>query len=328
MRAKCTSATLSLALIFGALVPCVHAEPSGYGQVDTFQPGKKYNCVPASDGKGWDCKEIGKADAAANSAESASPKVKPADSASMPSTSSSATPLEKAARIDTSAETTTPASSLPSYLTGASTAGNSRPSPAPAPAVATASSPPVSARAKHATHATQAPATSVVNTKKVVPTATPHLRTQSTRPTSESTPAKPERIPRHANAPEAAPLPAPRAPIAPRADTAPVAQGAGSASQRDFLALAGDQYVIELAHAEREGELAAIHDAAQVPSGNVYELHLRQNGADQWLLVWGDFESIEAARAARATLLGAGTITPGWPRRIAPLQTELRRAQE
>jgi hypothetical protein len=44
-----------------ALITCaaasVAAPPPGYGKVETFQPGRKYNCVPTADRKGWDCQE-------------------------------------------------------------------------------------------------------------------------------------------------------------------------------------------------------------------------------------------------------------------------------
>ena len=48
-----------LALALGTLIasPTPAAEPQ-YGKVETFQPGKKYTCVPTADHKGWDCNEI------------------------------------------------------------------------------------------------------------------------------------------------------------------------------------------------------------------------------------------------------------------------------
>jgi len=84
--------------------------------------------------------------------------------------------------------------------------------------------------------------------------------------------------------------------------------------------LPGEQYVIELAHGADESALAGV---ALPDRGEVYKLHLQQNGADLWLLVWGSFPDVTAARAARAEITQG---TPGWPRRVAPLQTEVRRA--
>ena len=79
--------------------------------------------------------------------------------------------------------------------------------------------------------------------------------------------------------------------------------------------------MIELAHGGSAAELDAVPTPAQ---GEVYKLHLRQNGVDSWLLVWGSFSDVASARAARAQL--GSTAAPGWPRRVAPLQAEVRRA--
>jgi hypothetical protein len=89
------------------------------------------------------------------------------------------------------------------------------------------------------------------------------------------------------------------------------------------MTLPGDRFVVEVAHATNQRELAATRSATHVPSGELYEVHLRQNGADAWLLLWGSFDSLEAARSARNTMSASATL--GWPRRIAPLQAEARR---
>jgi hypothetical protein len=93
-----------------------------------------------------------------------------------------------------------------------------------------------------------------------------------------------------------------------------------SLAENEFANLPGDQYVLELAHADSD----AI-DLPAVAHGKVYKLHLRQNGAERWLLLWGPFDSIESARAARDEIATQGA-TPGWPRRIAPLQAEARKS--
>ena len=96
----------------------------------------------------------------------------------------------------------------------------------------------------------------------------------------------------------------------------------------DFMELAGDRFVVELAHAPRQSDLAAARDATHVSSGEFYEVHLRQNGADAWLLLWGTFDTIEAARSARSELAQSTGMAVGWPRRVAPLQAEARRVSE
>ncbi len=90
------------------------------------------------------------------------------------------------------------------------------------------------------------------------------------------------------------------------------------------MSLPGDHFVVEMARASSKSELDAVKSSTHVSTGELYEVHLRQNGADSWLLLWGSFDTIDAARAARNTI-SAGA-TPGWPRRIAPLQAEARRS--
>jgi len=48
------------------------AEPR-YGKVETFEPGKKYSCVPTADHKGWDCREADKGNAPARAENPAAP---------------------------------------------------------------------------------------------------------------------------------------------------------------------------------------------------------------------------------------------------------------
>jgi hypothetical protein len=94
------------------------------------------------------------------------------------------------------------------------------------------------------------------------------------------------------------------------------------------MSLAGDHFVIELAHASRRSELAASRDAIHVPHGEFYEVHFRDNGDDAWLLVWGSFDTIDAARSARSELARSASAPVGFPRRVAPLQAEARRVSE
>ncbi len=64
------------------------AEPQ-YGKVETFEPGKKYTCVPTADRKGWDCKEAAPKDGSAP-ASSAPPVALPAPTAQAPAASAPA----------------------------------------------------------------------------------------------------------------------------------------------------------------------------------------------------------------------------------------------
>jgi len=101
---------------------------------------------------------------------------------------------------------------------------------------------------------------------------------------------------------------------------------AGSArGNREFLALPASDYVIELAHSANASDFAALRGSLQLTRGELYELHLHRDSGDWWLLVWGNFDSVDAARAARAELPPDAAINAGWPRRIGVLQSEARR---
>lgn len=348
MRADC-AALLGIALLFGVLPTCVPAEEPAYGKVETFQPGKKYNCVPASDGKGWDCREIGKADVSRANSRSAAPlPSRPAESANAPATHDSAAPPYEVAPIHPSAEAAPAATALPSYLTNASATGRATQAPAPAPstsgvaAAAAAASTPVAAPAQSettATHMSVTPARAPTQASTVTstststsPTSRDPMQSATPAPASEPAPQVPAPPVSSTTTVVRATVPAPKAvehaaPV-PTATPAPAVPSASPESQRDFLALPGEHYVIELAAAPRQADLASARDSVHVPQGKLYELHLRQNEADQWLLVWGDFDSIQTAREARNDWIAGGAASAGWPRRIAPLQTEVRRARE
>jgi hypothetical protein len=253
----------ALAALLG-LAASAHADPSDYGKVDTFQPGKKYNCVPTADHKSWDCNVTGNAE----SAPAPAPAQTPAAPAAAPvhETAPAAPPEQPAPR----------ASALPSYLTNSGANQPMRPMPA-------------------------APA----------PKPAPQPRVEGPQIPAQ-TPA----------APAANPPPAPQ-PAAPTPQPVPAVAAPPTKAGHDFLALPATQYVIELAHADSAAGLDAARSAAHPAHGEVYELHLSQNGNDAWLLLWGPFADLPAARAARDELAAPGA-TPGWPRRIGPRQTEAR----
>lgn len=248
--------SLALALLCACAI--AQADPSDYGKVDTFQPGKKYNCVPTADRKGWDCRMSGAA------------QIPPAVAAEP----------EKPATSEPPAPASPPAQAVP--RTGA------LPGYLAAPAQ---------------DHAMQAmPATPA-------PKPAPRPRVQGPM------------VPAQAPAATPAPTPAP-AVAAPPPKPAPAPATTAVTPSDDFLALPADAYVIELARAATETELTA----PNATGGKVYKLHLRQNDAEVWLLVCGPYDSLQAARTARDELAAQGAA-PGWPRRVGPLQTEVRQAQ-
>jgi len=262
------------------------ADSPAYGKVETFQPGKKYNCVPTPDHKAWDCSESGKA--APEQARDTAPVAPP--SASNPPAAAAAPK----------------AGALPGYLTNAAAGSRAAktaapvPSAEPQPAAAAAAAPESPVESKASTPAV--PASAPVAEESPAPIA-PAPAPPPSAPVSTPAPAQP---PTAVAEPVAKPPPPARTQMpAPRADS-------------EFANLPGEQYVLELAHAD-----SADINAPAVAHGKVYKLHLRQNGVERWLLLWGPFDSVESARAARDEIAAQGA-TPGWPRRVAPLQAEAR----
>lgn len=143
-------------------------------------------------------------------------------------------------------------------------------------------------------------------------------------------PAEPAAAPTPPSAPPSEPAAA--APARPtsaaagsRSTASPPAQGGGN---HEFLALSASSYVIELAHGSDKSRIDALRTSLQLPRGALYDVHVSRDGADWWLLVWGTFDGVDAARAARAELPSDGSINAGWPRLVAPLQNEARRTGE
>ncbi len=273
------------------------ADAPAYGKVETFQPGKKYNCVPTPDHKAWDCSESGKA------AQQQSRDDPPAAAPQAP-----ANPPAAAAAPQ--------AGALPSYLTNAAAAG-SRTANTPAP-VTTAGPRPAAARAS----APESRADSKASTTPVVPAKAPVANAlPAPKPVASAQPDEPS-APEKASVPSSSPPPPAVAEPVTKPLPAARIQTPESHSDSEFANLPGEQYVLELAHAD-----SAAIEVPAVPRGKVYKLYLRQNGAGRWLLLWGPFDSIESARAARDEIAAQGA-TPGWPRRVAPLQAEARNLRE
>jgi hypothetical protein len=296
----CRAAVVSLCLA-GPVFATAADQPT-YGKVDTFEPGKKYNCVPSADRKSWDCTQTGKV-----TKDDTPPPRRDEPAPAAPPRPAPATPPAPAQTAPASAPRT---GTLPSYLLAPGNAPQAAAAPVPPaapppPVVHTSTNPPVAPAAPKAVPATPAP----------IAEAPPKPAPESPKPVSPPPPAPAAPV-----AKTEAPAPAPK--------PAPVAPARTQAADRgsDFLELSGEQYVIELARGDSQASIAAAHTALHLPHGQAYELHLRQNGSDTWLLVWGSFDDVDAARAARGEL--PADVHAGWPRRVAPLQAEVRRAQE
>ena len=301
----------AIALFLAGSVTAAPADPPAYGKVDTFEPGKKYNCVPTADRKSWDCTQAGKV----------TKDDTPPPRHDEPAPVAAVTPPRPAAAAPPPSAPTSAAHTgkLPSYLLAPGASDHAAQAPAaPAPAATAPVKPPepVAAPEVHTSTNPQPAAP----TAQHAPTPPAPAREAAPKPAPEpERPAAP--APTRAPAPPAAVTPTPPpAPPTPAPPHAPTVDHGG-----DFLDLSGEQYVIELARGD-QASVAAAHAALSLPHGQAYELHLRQNGADTWLLVWGSFDDVGAARAARGEL--PADVHAGWPRRVAPLQAEVRRAQE
>lgn len=407
--AEVVRALVAIALWIGGNAQA--AEPK-YGKVDTFEPGKKYTCVPTADHKSWNCTEIAPGKPG-EKAGGGTPTVETTPLAP-PAAARTPEPIPAAPAAAPAQQSRPKGSALPSYLraTGSPGAAASAPpaeSPAPAaavpapeqvtptaPAPVPAAAPPIagpppatpSPRVETAPPAPKmseappppsrplaapaaapspvAPVTRTAAPPAAAPEATrpepvapakPTARTKptesgaTTTETAAATPAPATQEPAAAapapempapastapapepiRAPEPAPAPKPAHTEPPSPPPAAVAAPAhtqstptGARGNREFLALPASGYVIELAHSTNPAELAALHASLQLTHGELYELHLRRDNGDWWLLVWASFDSVDAARAARSELPADAAINAGWPRRIGALQAEARR---
>lgn len=89
-----------------------------------------------------------------------------------------------------------------------------------------------------------------------------------------------------------------------------------------LLALPGTGYTIQLAAARSSAGFDALRSQLGLSAADTYIVSLRRNGEDWSLLLWRDFSDLQSARSAASTLGGNY-----WPRRLEPLQQEVRAAR-
>lgn len=90
------------------------------------------------------------------------------------------------------------------------------------------------------------------------------------------------------------------------------------------MALPGNHYTLVLDSARSVSELDGLIDALDELPGTLYLLGLNMPDGRWYSLCWSDFDSLDAARAARASLPADAQIASGWPRRISLLQSEIK----
>jgi hypothetical protein len=318
-----------LALLFLALSAAATA------QEQVFEPGSKHVCVPAASGEGWDCHSAeGAAPAAANEAKPREPRLRSSSQVAEESPKAEAAAAEPATSIEplapaTPAQTTSapPAAvaaprensrNVPNYLL----APEARTSGAPAP-TRPAPAPPVERKSQPATPAPAPAAPPPVAAAPEPARAPPPSEPVAATPAPEPAPA-PVATP-EPRAPEPiAETPAPRVvnpqPVAP---PPPAPRESPLLGAAEFRRLGDSRYVIELASGNRRDAVES--EASLYAHSNVYLLTLQRNGEAWYLAVRGDFDSVDAARAARAEMIASGATQIGWPRRAGPLKQELGR---
>lgn len=312
-----------LSVLFALSATAVHAEEQ------IFEPGTRHVCVPAASGEGWDCDSGENPPAAAkppreprlrSSSEvsvegAAEPAAAPTGLTHPATRDEPAVAPVRGAVPDRPALTDSanpPPRSVPNYLLAPEARESAPRTPAqPARVVA---EPPRSAAAADTT-ATTRPQTAAA--QRELPAAAP-----ATVPATAATPASAPATASVPSAPAVAPDPASGSATA---ESRPISTSRVLFGAAEFRRLADSRYVIELGsgHSRDAAERSATTGAPA--DGPVYLLALQRDGESWYLAVWGDFDSVDAARSARAELLAGGATGVGWPRRAGPLKQELGR---
>lgn len=302
-------------------------------------------CVPAADGRGWVCGRGDQAPAATVRPQPAPGARAPAqpplllmDPQRMPSAVRE--PLERGDYATAEAV----AAQMPARPASRPTAATAPPA-APEPVQRAPEASPTRSESATATSATTTTTTAAPAAS--APTAPPTAlavepATEPAAVAAPPTPTAPEPVavtttqaPTEPIEPPKAPEPAaPSAAVAapPAADaqsatpTAP-RTGAGrsvASSARDgqdLLALPADAYTIQLAATRSAQGYAAFRAQLGLAVEDTFVIRVRRGSEDWWLLLWRDFPSLESASQAAARLPGDARY---WPRRLAPLQAEVR----
>lgn len=148
--------------------------------------------------------------------------------------------------------------------------------------------------------------------------AIPRAESRMASPAPESEPKETRTEPQIAETPPSgSPIATASAPAPTTEKSAPPPRSGERPQGRDFLALPPESWAIQLAAGEKE--------ALRLPEGIAAERgYLLPLSGSGHLLLLAPYPSLEEARAEAAEL-SARLGRPVWPRRIGPLQNELRR---
>ncbi len=101
--------------------------------------------------------------------------------------------------------------------------------------------------------------------------------------------------------------------------------GTNLSGASEFLSLPESHYTLVLASVRNAAALDALTISLANQPGRLYLLKLGMPDGAWYSLCWSQYEDLDSARAARATLPADAAITSGWPRRIGLLQKEVVR---
>ena len=87
----------------------------------------------------------------------------------------------------------------------------------------------------------------------------------------------------------------------------------------ELLALPGSAYTVQLTAARSELGFAEFRKRLGIAVEDTFVVSVRRGNETWYLMLWRDFPDLASARNAAATLQGSF-----WPRRLAPLQSEVR----
>lgn len=296
-----------LALLAGALLAALIA-PDG---ANAFEPGVRMRCEPSADGLSFDCRA---ADAAPTTAPTAAPAITPEPARDTRHEPAPATPRTGLATPIRHASTGT-TRELPNYLRAAppveADAGiddhrpvtvSTKPRSALRPARDASTEPALAPESASSTIAEASAASTTTEPATTAPPAAPATPPTPTEPITTTIAATPPAAAEEASPPH------------------PAAQAGDAAA---FRRLPARRYTLELWRGTAIPPVAELLDALAAQPGRLYHLEFDADGRHWHSLLWSDFETLEAARAAREALPTQIPANAGFARRIGPLQAEL-----
>lgn len=289
-------------------------------------------CVPAADGRGWVCGRGDQAPAATTRPQPAPGARTPAqpplllmDPQRMPSAvreplergdyaTAEAVAAQMPARPASRPTAATPPAAAPEPVQRVPEASPARSQPTVVSSAPTPATPAASADGTRAV----SPTTATVELAAVAAAPTPPPSEPVTVATTQSPPVP--TTPPEADTTPAAADAQPSTPTAPRTGAGRSVASSARDGQ-DLLALPANAYTIQLAATRSAQGYAQFRAQLGLAVEDTFVIRVRRGSEDWWLLLWRDFPSLESASQAAANLPGEARY---WPRRLAPLQAEVR----